>query len=85
MRAIGQKARQIETQKESPEFQRAGNASRARRALEDGQYRKAVQALTSGGLVESTPEVIAEMQLKHPQDVAPFNNVSSSRSSACCS
>ncbi len=46
---------------------RQDNVRRARRAVEDGQYRKAIQALTSGGLAPSSPEVLAEMLAKHPQ------------------
>ncbi len=40
---------------------------RARRAVENGQYRKAIQALSSGGLAQVTPKVLDEMVVKHPQ------------------
>ena len=56
----------------SPESMRSANARRARRAMEDGQYRKATQALTSDGLAEASPEVLAEMLAKHPQDDLPL-------------
>ena len=49
------------------------NASRARRAVEEGQYRKAIQALSSSGLANVTPDVIDEMLdlSKHPQSAPP--------------
>ena len=47
------------------------NASRARRAVEEGQYRKAIQALSSSGLANVTPDVIDEMLSKHPQCAPP--------------
>lgn len=49
------------------------NASRARRAVEEGQYRKAIQALSSSGLANVTPDVIDEMLdlSKHPHSVPP--------------
>ena len=50
---------------------RATNARRARRAMEDGQFKKATQALTSNGLAQASPDVLAEMLAKHPQDVPP--------------
>ena len=53
------------------EMLRRSNARRARRAVEDGQYRKAIQALSSGGLAPPTPEVLNEMLAKHPQDPLP--------------
>ena len=50
---------------------RAANARRARRAMEDGQYKKATQALTSGGLAQASAEVYEEMLAKHPQANSP--------------
>ena len=50
---------------------RKSNAIRARRAVEDGQYRKAIQALSSGGLAPITSDVVKEMQAKHPQSSPP--------------
>ena len=47
---------------------RKSNAIRARHAVEDGQYRKAIQALSSDGLA---PDVIKEMESKHPQSLPP--------------
>ena len=38
--------------KVSSESLRAANARRARRAIEEGQYKKAIQALTSCGLAQ---------------------------------
>ena len=46
---------------------RAANARRARRAVEAGQYRKAIQALTSEGFSPPTSEILDEMLTKHPQ------------------
>lgn len=54
-----------------PETLRKSNARRARKAVEDGQYRKAIQALTSGGLASVTPEVLVEMMAKHPHSSPP--------------
>ena len=42
----------------SQRSQRAANARRARRAVEDGQYRKAIQALASDGLALPTVEAV---------------------------
>ena len=39
------------------------NARRARRAMEDGQYRKTIQPLSSGGLAQVTPEVCFRLLL----------------------
>ncbi len=47
------------------------NARRARRAVEDGQYRKAIQALSSEGLANVSPKVLEEMLAKHPQSAPP--------------
>ena len=47
------------------------NASRARRAVEDGQYRKAIQSLSSDGLADATEDVFDEMLTKHPQAGPP--------------
>ncbi len=54
--------------KESPMSLRA---CRTRRAMEEGQYKKAMQALTSSGVAQASPEVLAEMKAKHPQDDSP--------------
>ena len=51
--------------------QRGSNARRAKMAVQDGQYRKAIQALTSEGLATPCPEVIQEMQIKHTQATPP--------------
>ena len=50
---------------------RAANARRARRAVEAGQYRKAIQALTSEGLSPPTSDILDEMLTKHPQSLPP--------------
>ena len=50
---------------------RTANARRARRAMEDGQYKKATQALTSGGLTQASAEMYEEMLAKHPQVNSP--------------
>ena len=51
--------------------QQSSNARRAKLAVQDGQYRKVIQALTSQGLASPSPEVIQEMQAKHPQAPPP--------------
>ncbi|CAI8046120.1 hypothetical protein GBAR_LOCUS25494, partial [Geodia barretti] len=50
----------------SAESRRRSNATRARRAVEDGQYRKAIQSLTSMGLALASSDVFNEMLEKHP-------------------
>ena len=47
------------------------NIRRAKAAVQDGQYNKALKALTSDGLAPPTPEVLQEMLNKHPQDSLP--------------
>ena len=37
------------------------NIRRAKQAVQDGQYSKAIQALTSNGLATPTPEILQEM------------------------
>ena len=51
----------------SAESLRRSNATRARRAVEEGQYKKALQAFTSMGLAQLSSEVYNEMLAKHPQ------------------
>ena len=55
----------------SAESLRRGNAIRARRAIGDGQYKKALQSLTSAGLAPPSNEVLAEMISKHPTSGLP--------------
>ena len=45
----------------------AANIRRAKRAVEAGQYRKGIQALTSEGLAPPSDDILAEMLAKHPQ------------------
>ena len=60
------------THKKPPlETLRKANARRARRAVEDGQYRKAIQSLSSGGLANVTSEVLEEMLAKLPKAPPP--------------
>ena len=47
------------------------NYRRAKRAAQDGRYGKAIQALTSDGLASPSPEILREMQKKHPQASPP--------------
>ena len=54
------------------ETQRKSNARRARQAIGEGRYRKAIQALSSGGLAQVTPEVMEQMLAKHPQPPPPL-------------
>ena len=51
---------------QSDDFLRSANARRARRAVENGQYTKAIQSLSSAGLAKPS-EALEEMLLKHPQ------------------
>ena len=43
------------------------NARRARRAVADGQYKKAMQVLAYNGIGEESEEVFQELLSKHPQ------------------
>ena len=55
----------------SSNSQCGSNARRAKMPVQDGQYRKAIQALTSEGLAAPCPKVIQEMQINHPQAPLP--------------
>ena len=55
-----------------PELLRRANARRARHAAEEGQSRKALQALSSVGLADATSVVVDAMLAKHPQSPAPL-------------
>ena len=52
--------------------QQSSNIRRAKLAVQDGQYSKAIKALTSDGLATPSAEVLEEMLGKHTQ-VAPPN------------
>ena len=54
-----------------PDAVRTSNARRAKRAVEAGQYRKGIQALTSGGIAPASVEIRDEMLAKHPQSPPP--------------
>ena len=47
------------------------NIRRARLAAQEGQYSKAINALTSNGLASPSPEILQEMLVKHPQAPPP--------------
>ena len=53
--------------KESSVLLCATNAHQVRQAMQDGQYKKAIQALTSSGLAQVLEEVYHEMLAKHRQ------------------
>ena len=55
----------------STSSQRSNNARRARLAVQDGRFSKAIQALSSEGLALPSPTVIQEMKDKHPQAPPP--------------
>ena len=55
----------------SPNSLRLANARRAKRLTEEGQYKKALQALLSEGVARASPEVLKEMLAKHPQAPPP--------------
>ena len=47
------------------------NIRRARLAAQEGQYSKAIKALTSNSLASPSPEILQEMLVKHPQAPPP--------------
>ena len=47
------------------------NLFHVRRAVEDGQYRKAIQILSSAGIAHSSRDVFDDMLSKHPQSAPP--------------
>ena len=57
--------------RKSPDTVRSSNVRRAKRAIEAGQFRKAIQALTSDGLATPSCEIFPEMLAKHPQSPLP--------------
>ena len=59
------------TQSSSSSSQRSCNIRRAKLAIQDGQYSKAIKALTSDGLASPSAEVLQEMLTKHPKTVPP--------------
>ena len=63
--------RRRKPKKITAESLRAANARHARHAMEDGQYKKATHALTSGGLAQASAEVYEEILAKHPQVNSP--------------
>ena len=64
------KLRKHGRRKVTPESQHADVIRRARQAVEQGCYRKAIQMLSSSGLAQANEEIREEMLVKHPQ--APF-------------
>ena len=56
----------------SAESTRSTNARRARRAVENGQYKKAIQSLSSAGFAPPSEDVLDEMLAKHPQSGRPL-------------
>ena len=57
--------------KAPPETLQRTNARRARSGVEEGHYRKAIQALCSEGLAPPSSAVLEEMLAKHPQVSPP--------------
>ena len=57
----------------------------ARRAAEDGQYRKAIQILSSAGITPSSRDVLDAMLSKHPQSPLPPLPPSSAPLAVCVS
>ena len=55
----------------TPNSLRLSNARRARRLTEEGQYKKALQALLSKGIAGASAEVFDQMLSKHPQAAPP--------------
>ena len=58
-------------QSSSPSSQLSRNIKRAKLAVQDGQYSKAIKTLTSVGLATPSAEVLQEMPVKHPQIAPP--------------
>ena len=54
-----------------PSQQRSNNIRRAKQAVQDGQYSKAIKALTSDGLADHSAAIVQEMLSKHPQVPPP--------------
>ena len=61
------KKHQRKPRERTVEFQREINVRRTRQAIEDGQYKKAIQALMSDSVAQASAEVLNEMLAKHPQ------------------
>ena len=59
------------SQSSSSPSQRSHNIKRAKLAIQDGQYSKAIKTLTSDGLATPSAEVMQEMLTKHPQTAPP--------------
>ena len=47
--------------------QKSHNIRKAKSAVQEGRYRKAIQNLTSAGVAEASEAVVREMRAKHPQ------------------
>ncbi len=56
----------------SPGSARSSNIKRAKTAVQNCLYSKAIQALSSEGLASPSPAILEEMQDKHPQDDPPL-------------
>ena len=57
--------------KTPPHLLKRANARRALRAVDKGQFRKVIQALSSGGLAPTSPEVMKEMNPQSPRPAIP--------------
>ena len=66
VRGLNARSARSKSKMPSAESQRRSNATRARRAVGDGQYRKALQTLTSMGLALPSSDIFSEMLAKHP-------------------
>ena len=56
-----------------PESRHHSTIIRARRSVEDGQYKKALQSLTSAGLAQPSDEVLGEMLAKPTLPADPMS------------
>ena len=61
----------IQSRPASQESLKSANSRRARRACEDGQFRKAIQSLSSVGLASPSGDVLEAMRSKHPSAPPP--------------
>ena len=59
------------SQSSSPPSQRSHNIRRAKLAVQDGQYNKAIKTLSSDDLATPSAEVMQEMLVKYPQTTPP--------------
>ena len=70
--ATGGQTRRSKMKSSSAESLYRSNISRARCAVANGQYKKALQCLTSTGIASPSSEVFNDLLAQHPQADLPF-------------